>query len=81
MRVASNAGTDSAPARGDDVWFAEANRDDKVETVRRQCAQDQIKIAQRVGSSANARPGAAGWIVAGVAGGAVGSGRAGGAGD
>jgi len=81
FRVANNPGTDSAPGCGDHVRFADAYRDDKVEAVRRQSAQDQVKIAEWVRRGASAGPLAAGWIIAGIAGGTIGSGSTGAAGD
>src|ERR1019366_8582803 len=66
---------------GDHVRLADAYRDDKVEAVRRQSAQDQIEIAERVGRCAYAGQGAAGRIVTCTAGEAVGRGRAGVGGD
>jgi hypothetical protein len=76
MGVANHAGTNRAPACGNHMRFADTYRHDKVEAVRRQCAQDQVEIAERVRRSASTGPSDSGWIVAGISGGAVGGGGA-----
>src|SRR6266853_4650100 len=81
MGIANNAGTNSAPACGDYVRFADSYRHDKVEAVRRQSAQDQVEVAKRVRRGTGTSPGSAGWIVAGISGGAVGSGGTAAGGD
>src|SRR5207244_1886964 len=55
-RVPNDAGSYDLPGRGDDVRLFVVYRNHKVKAVRRQRAQDQLEVAERVRRYAYAGP-------------------------
>src|SRR5262249_44969375 len=65
IRCGVDALSDHAPGGANDVRLLVVHRNDEVEAVCRERAQDQVEIAERIRSgNAKSRPGSSRWIVA-----------------